>query len=892
MKKITLAACVASLALISTATQADSTVRGQAKATPMPATAAAASAPTASPVTAYHSPYAEFEAMPGNKRSIFQLDFMIPVYQMLDRMLFVDLRGMLDTKQAKEGNLGLGYRHIVNNSVVLGVYGYGDVRRTKARNTFAGGTFGVEALSNFVDGRVNVYITGKKAKRIGKGVFDATFTGNTIQAMGLYEQAMNGFDGEIGLRIPTPGVNNLEARVFAGGYYFSRSGAKKVSGPRGRFEVRLLDLINPGSRLTLGVEVLHDKVRKTNVFGHIGIRIPLNWSSGGKAPQGLQSRLADKVYRDVDVVTTEPIKQPIPGATLNLNGNVLCIDSGKQTGGKGTFEDPLGRDEVKKVTSLAAYSTVVVLGKETIEPGTLKAPTSLWITGTQKPVVVADTNGNSYVVSNIPVSSAAPTIKTATPLLDAAVATQNGVSLRWTNVNYEGPALFGGNIFTGNATTNTQTPFGVTIAGSTLKTTTAGVGGSINAIVTVQGTGSSTTIPVKISDSTVTLADGTSFVNTHTSDGATANVSATGVKSTQSNMPLYFLQLGSTDKFGKVTFTDTNGIYTTGTAQSNAAVVRIHHLNNGTTPNEAAVTTSGTQATNMSVVVDQRILSNDAGPGKTAFGFATNPAIPGNAMMAPAKDTIKLTNKTTFTDNTVAGAFAGGIGAVRTLAVSMNANVESTKQNMVDISSDGSVIVTGGQANAHAYQLDAQTLNVASTVQSTVSLTLSNDVITGVVAPLAQQSAVWIQAGANTQGSAIKVATSGVQVDNNRESTFRNNNGGAVDGAVQLTWDTAKDVFGGATGLLMTSNAQDAERLMINGKTLRSMAVAGNVAIPNNFSIGGVLGADAWFDVALARAGGGTSAAHVAALVSMFGANWTSIKPFSQNGTALNIGYY
>ena len=69
--------------------------------------------------------------------------------------------------------------------------------------------------------------------------------GNTIQLQTGIEQALWGFDGEVGWRLPLGDEDedeDLEVRVFGGGFYFSGSQAPDVAGPQARVEMRLYDL--------------------------------------------------------------------------------------------------------------------------------------------------------------------------------------------------------------------------------------------------------------------------------------------------------------------------------------------------------------------------------------------------------------------------------------------------------------------------------------------------------------------------------------------------------------------------------------------------------------------------------------------------------------------------
>jgi hypothetical protein len=416
MKKVSLAATIAlSLLGATTVANANGTVKSQPAATATatattttstPATAAAAATTTTTSTAGASNPAtAELIARPSNRVSNFELDIMVPVFQPScgDRLLAVDIRGMRDVKRNTEGNFGAVYRQIVNGSFVLGGYVYGDYRRTRKGNNFGQLTLGADILSNMVDARFNGYLAQKKTKFIsGSGTSQPT--GNTIARFSQFEVAQSGFDGEIGVRIPMPGMNNIETRVFAGGYHFSHSGTKTMAGPRGRLEVRILDLVNPGSRLTLGVDVSNDKVRKTTVSGVIGLRIPLQFISGGRVPQGLQRRLGDYVYRDVNVNTAAITKQG-PNAKDPTTGkdyfftyvNTNSSTAATTASGTGTFENQATTWDPTKANQAGAFTVFTGNGTIAAPAASVTVLNQQAFYGPASDIIITDANDGSLL---------------------------------------------------------------------------------------------------------------------------------------------------------------------------------------------------------------------------------------------------------------------------------------------------------------------------------------------------------------------------------------------------------------------------------------------------------------------------------------------------------------
>lgn len=98
-------------------------------------------------------PWVEMGGRFSDSRSIGEANLFAPVWQNSDSLLFFDVRASFDNHHAREGNFGLGFRHMLDNGWNLGGYGYLDVRRSSAGNSFYQTTLGVEALGETFDFR-------------------------------------------------------------------------------------------------------------------------------------------------------------------------------------------------------------------------------------------------------------------------------------------------------------------------------------------------------------------------------------------------------------------------------------------------------------------------------------------------------------------------------------------------------------------------------------------------------------------------------------------------------------------------------------------------------------------------------------------------------------------
>lgn len=257
----------------------------------------------------------DFEGRWGESRSLGDAGLFAPLWQSPVSLLFADLRFKYDNDDSREGNFGLGLRHMLANGWNVGAYGYFDRRRTGSGQYFNQATFGLEALSADWDLRANVYLPfGERTKSLGLsgGAPFAELANGTIEVVtpGLSEQlerALTGFDGEIGWRLPVFSEGSLaQLRAYAGGYWFDGGGlVADIHGPRGRLELSFDDPLGlAGARFTLGGEVQHDDLRGTQAYATARLRIPLQ-APDRSLPKltAQEARMTERVVRDVDVVT-------------------------------------------------------------------------------------------------------------------------------------------------------------------------------------------------------------------------------------------------------------------------------------------------------------------------------------------------------------------------------------------------------------------------------------------------------------------------------------------------------------------------------------------------------------------------------------------------------------
>lgn len=348
-----------------------------------PATNASIQATNALPPTTAASPV---KTKPGTKAGAvtvgarysdeaqeYYADLLLPLVSPSDTMLFLDLRGTALEDREQELNGGLVLRRLVSDpDLILGANLFYDTRWTENDNTFDQVGVGLEVLSRRVDVRANYYLPLTDEQTLEESSSSETSTRNeggrqitttTTSIYKNYEEAMEGFDAEVGYWLPFLDRASPTA-VFAGYYSFSADHAEDWAGARLRVESR----IHPN--ITLDAEWFEDKeLNGTEYFVGVRVHVPLDFwhgvsfgaPAGGKASaRVLKSRMSDMVNRDfrIRTVSTGPVladqrsvestravsqnkpgnsdqnsstpsvpvaPEGVPNCYLNENGEIICL---------------------------------------------------------------------------------------------------------------------------------------------------------------------------------------------------------------------------------------------------------------------------------------------------------------------------------------------------------------------------------------------------------------------------------------------------------------------------------------------------------------------------------------------------------------------------------------
>lgn len=290
-----------------------------------------------------------------------ELEFIVPLAQGKNTLLFLDARGLIDSRENLEGSIGAGIRHIVNDRFIIGAYGFYDHRRTANDSNFDQATFGAELMSEKWDLRFNYYSAFDETRRLssinttvgqttsfegsdlflsGNSLFANVTQVDTILTTRTYERANDGWDAEVGYEFFS-GI-----RAFAG-YFNFNDNQVGLKGPRGRLEWNVADNISAlkGASITLTGEFSDDDTRGSLFSGGIRLSIPFGKSKASSTGRGLNKRMTEWVRRSTEVITsvadTARTSQQVTVTQEQVSDTVYrFIDNSAPEGGNGTFENP------------------------------------------------------------------------------------------------------------------------------------------------------------------------------------------------------------------------------------------------------------------------------------------------------------------------------------------------------------------------------------------------------------------------------------------------------------------------------------------------------------------------------------------------------------------------
>ncbi|RTL88636.1 hypothetical protein EJV44_23015 [Ancylobacter aquaticus] len=263
-------------------------------------------------------------------------DLFLPMLGDTDRLLFLDARASFGSEQEiEQGSVGLGYRFRHENGWVYGFNGYFDYLNSQYDNGFTQLGLGVEALSQDWELRANGYLPVGDIEAALASANAALIEAGRLVFRAGEETALQGFDGEIGYRLPFLTPDDLtQIKLFAGGYWYTGEGVEDVPGVSARVELSRAGLpaFGNGSRLTLVAGLTYDEQYDTQGIFLARLRVPLGDTSGQAPYDPLYRRVERSDAIRTHVGATGAAEAAVYSETGAVAGQVVAIGAGDDAG--------------------------------------------------------------------------------------------------------------------------------------------------------------------------------------------------------------------------------------------------------------------------------------------------------------------------------------------------------------------------------------------------------------------------------------------------------------------------------------------------------------------------------------------------------------------------------
>jgi len=241
----------------------------------------------------------------GRQGALFYTDYLAPLGGDQESLIFLDLKAMASNAGANEQSLGLGYRRLLNEQWILGTNLFYDTRYSENGFYHQQLGCGLEALSPWIDLRANYYQPTSREKHL-EGEDSYAFGERSLLKYENYEEALEGFDAEIGFLVPK--ISDLvETRIYGGGYWYNSKLGEDVEGIKAGVKIR------PSPALTLDIGIRNDNLLGNDTFVKGYVTIPFGGGEArpavGRPVRQLRERMTDVVVRDTDIMTSVNTKE-------------------------------------------------------------------------------------------------------------------------------------------------------------------------------------------------------------------------------------------------------------------------------------------------------------------------------------------------------------------------------------------------------------------------------------------------------------------------------------------------------------------------------------------------------------------------------------------------------
>ncbi len=271
------------------------------------------------------------------------VDLLSGLYHNETNALFLNVRGTFGDDDQQLYSVGLGFRHLFEDpGIIIGGNVYYDHIESEEGNGFNQLGLGAEILTHWVDARFNYYLpeddrhlvrtftVNQGNRAVGPQFNNNGFVKqgvrntNTANTFGVFEQAIEGWNAEVGFLVP--GLEKyLELRIFAGCYSYDNPKGGDFSGFKARAEARVTEGI------TLGVEYWEDaELVGGNWVGEVKVSLPFDIGNlfQGKnpfegasevfhraKPRTLHDRMDEMVIRSHRIQTGNSAPEPMGSTT-------------------------------------------------------------------------------------------------------------------------------------------------------------------------------------------------------------------------------------------------------------------------------------------------------------------------------------------------------------------------------------------------------------------------------------------------------------------------------------------------------------------------------------------------------------------------------------------------
>lgn len=291
----------------------------------------------------------------GYQGSFFTVGGLFPyAHDDVGGMWFVEGRAHVSENGNLFSNIGWGRRQLINPDLTAGIsvwYDYDGDKALQYGHEFHQLGLSGDISSSWWTARINGYIpTGRK------GYTTNGFSQNFVLAANGIDTAMDGIDGEFGLRVPLFG-GRRDGLVTLGGYAYSSDLIESFSG----FSTRL-ELPSLSRAATLQAQLNYDE--RFDLTGFVSLIYHFgSWGNHPVASEECDSAMGpplQRTQRNAHIVRFH--QDPVIAINPATNGawRVFHVDNTAAPGGNGTYEHPFDTLEEGDQAANRQYDIVFV----------------------------------------------------------------------------------------------------------------------------------------------------------------------------------------------------------------------------------------------------------------------------------------------------------------------------------------------------------------------------------------------------------------------------------------------------------------------------------------------------------------------------------------------------